>query len=194
MIKFKFSLASGILLATVVAAFTGGCATGGETGALAGSGIGAVAGQSIGENTEATLIGPDAGTGVGYIIGDEMDKKHAEEMSQETRSKNYDHNEVSDLAGTKWKVVQISPPGSPIPPFTAKIIEFGHNGHVKTTTTYSDGTVEVQEERYRVVEGTLIVNKPGYMINATYRIHGTHTSRTMDFYAEDFHAALVQIP
>ncbi len=189
----KFSLASGILSAMIIATFVGGCATQAQTGALAGGGIGALAGQAIGGNTEATLIGAAVGTGVGYIIGNEKDKKHAQEMSQATRSRNYDHNEVSNLAGTRWKVVSISPPGG-IPPFTSKIIEFGPSGHVKTTTTYSDGTLEIREERYRVSGDTLIINKPGYVVNVTYRIYGTHKSRTMDVSARQFTAALVQIP
>ena len=68
--------------------------------------------------------------------------------------------------------IDIAPADSPIPPFTSKIIEFGPKGQVKSTTTYSDGTVDVQQERYRVVGNTLIINKPGYIINATYRIQG----------------------
>jgi hypothetical protein len=183
-----------VVVAAISISMLGACATKGQTGALAGGGIGALAGQVIGGNTEATLIGAAVGAGVGYIIGNEKDKKHAQEMSQATRSSNYDHSEVSGLANTRWKVVSISPPGSPIPPFASKIIEFGPSGHVRTTTTYTDGTTEVREESYRVSGDTLIVNRPGYMINATYRIYGTHKSRTMDIDAKEFHAALVQIP
>ncbi len=170
-----------------------GCATRGQTGALAGSGVGALVGQAIGHNTEATLIGGAVGTGVGYIIGNEVDKKKAERMSLADQSGNYSHQEVGPLAGTSWKVVDISPPGSPIAPFVSKIVEFDHAGHVKTRTTFSDGTIEIHEEQYRVVENILIVNRSGYMINAKYRIYGTHGSSTMDLYAQDFHAALVQI-
>jgi hypothetical protein len=183
-----------VVVAAISVSMLGACATKGQTGALAGGGIGALAGQAIGGSTGATLMGAAAGAGVGYIIGNEADKKHAQEMSQETQSKNYDHNEVSDLADTRWRVVSISPPGSSVRPFASKFIEFGPNGHVRTTTTYTDGAIEVQEENYRVAGDTLIVNKPGYMINATYRIYGTHKSRTMDIDARDFHAALVQVP
>jgi uncharacterized membrane protein len=171
-----------------------GCATGGQTGALAGGGMGALVGQAIGHDTEATLIGAAVGTGVGYIIGNERDKKKAREMSQASRASEYAHEQVGPFGGTRWKVVDISPPGGPIPPFTSKIIEFGQNGQVQSITTYSDGTVDVQKERYRVVDNVLIINKPGYLINATYRINGTHGNRTLDLYTNDFHAALIQIP
>ena len=35
-----------------------------------------------------------------------------------------------------------------------------------------NGKVEVFDENYRVVGDTLIVNKPGYLINAKYKIDG----------------------
>ena len=147
-------------------------------------------GQAIGGNTEATLIGAAVGTGIGYIIGNEVDKKHAQEMSQTTSSAGYDHNEVTPLDGTRWKIVDLKAPEGRVPPFTSKIIEFGPKGQVKTTTTYSDGSVEVQEESYRVVGNTLIVNKPGYLINAKFGIFDDE----MIVDAEDFRAVLKRIP
>ncbi len=133
-----------VALALVIAGVLSvGCAIKGQTGAIAGGGVGALVGQAIGGNTEATLIGAAVGTGIGYIIGNKADKKHAKEMSQTTQSAGYDHNEVTPLNGTRWKVVDLAAPDGRIQPFTSKIIEFGPKGHVKSTTTYSDGTVEV---------------------------------------------------
>jgi hypothetical protein len=182
-----------LLIALALAAasiLSTGCATKGQTGAIAGSGVGALVGQAIGGSTEATLIGAAVGTGVGYIIGNEMDKKHAQEMSRQTSSLGYDHNEVAPLDGTRWKIVDLKAPADRLPVFTSKIVEFGPKGHVKTTTTHSDGTVEVQEETYRVVGNTLIINKPGYLINAKFGIFDDQ----MIVDAEDFRAVLERIP
>ena len=58
-----------------------------------------------------------------------------------------------------------------------------------TTTTRPDGKVEMSEETYRVVGDTLIVNKPGYLINAKYRITGDE----MIVSAQDFSAVLKRL-
>jgi hypothetical protein len=159
------------VLILLVATALAGCATGGQTGALAGGGIGALAGQAIGGDTEATLIGAAVGTGIGYLIGNEADKKKAAEMSKESESRSYSHAETSPLAGTRWKVVSLVPRDI-VPPFREKIVEFRSNGLVTTTTTAMDGTVDIADEHYRVVGTTLIVNKPGYIINARYGLSG----------------------
>jgi hypothetical protein len=51
-------------------------------------------------------------------------------------------------------------------------VEFRRDGHLVTTTTFQDGTVDVEEERYRVVGGTVVINNPGYLINARHAIDG----------------------
>ena len=81
------------------------CETGGQTGALAGGGIGALAGQAIGGDTGSTLIGAAVGSGIGYIIGNESDKKHAKEMSNAQSVHQPNHSEVGSLGGTRWKVI-----------------------------------------------------------------------------------------
>ncbi len=162
-----------------------GCATSGKTGALIGAGIGALAGQAIGQDTEGTLIGAAVGTGIGYIIGNEKDKEHAKELSEEARSHQYTHKEVGPLGGTRWNLVSLAPRDR-VPPYVSKIVEFRPYGRVITTTTYSDGTVTVADERYRVVGKALIVNKPGYLINATYGLSGYE----LIISADDFRAVL----
>ena len=169
----------------VVALACAGCETAGQTGALTGAGIGALFGQAAGGNTEATLIGAGVGTGIGYIIGNEMDKQEARNMSRETRSTYYSYEETSRLAGSRWLVIDISPEDS-VPEFTSKIIEFRSNGRIVTTTTRPNGTVKVDDERYRVVGSTLIINKPGYLINAKFRIDGDE----MILDTDDFSAVL----
>lgn len=70
-----------ILIVVVVSlgsVFVAGC----ESGAQTGSAIGALAGASIGQlaggDTESTLIGAAVGGGVGYMLGNEADKKQAQ--------------------------------------------------------------------------------------------------------------------
>jgi hypothetical protein len=54
------------------------------------------------------------------------------------------------------------------------------------TTTLQDGSVDVYNEHYRVVGQTLIINRPGYIINAKYGLE--EGQLIVD--AEDFRAVL----
>ncbi|MHC4617850.1 MAG: glycine zipper domain-containing protein [Planctomycetota bacterium] len=139
----------------------GGCETRAQTGGLVGAGIGALAGQAIGGNTSSTLIGTAVGAGAGYIIGNEQDKKAA---------KKYDYNQRTPLTGTKWRVVSLVMEDKPL--YESMIVEFKPNGEMVTTEHEPGGTKTITEERYRIVGNTLIISKPGYMINATYKISG----------------------
>lgn len=170
---------------------SGGCESEAQTGALMGGGIGALAGQAIGGNTESTLIGTAVGSGVGYVIGNESDKKKAQslERSRTRTSYGYTHTEVSSLGGTRWKMVDISPDNY-YAPFVSKIIEFRQYGRVITTTTYADQRVEVFDEAYRVVGSTLIINRPGYIVNARFKVTGNELILS----ADDFSAVLHRIP
>jgi hypothetical protein len=149
----------GLLLAS-------GCSTAKGTGALAGGGIGALIGAAAGD-TEGALIGGAIGTGVGYIIGDQVDEKKAKEMS----TKGDTHSEVGPLGGTRWKLASLNTSRT-VEPYSSKVVDFRANGKVLTTTTKPDGSVTTAEEAYRVVGDTLIVNKPGYVVNAKFRLDG----------------------
>lgn len=156
----------------LLATFAGCVTTSAQKGAVGGGGVGAIAGQLIGGNTSSTLIGTGVGMGLGYIIGNEMDKKKATERSNQTRANNYSHNETGNLGGTRWKKISMNPKPKG-PERSSVILEFKPDGHLITTTTYQDGTVDVEEERYRVVGSTLVINYPGYLINARYTIDGS---------------------
>jgi hypothetical protein len=174
------------LAATCVALLLAeGCQTSAQTGALGGAGIGALAGQAIGGSTGATLIGAGVGAGIGYMIGNEKDKEKAETMSAASRANDYDHTEVGPLGGTRWMMVSLAPRDF-VPPYTSKIIDFRPDGHVITTTTRPDGSVMESNESYRVVGDTLIVNKPGYLINARFSVQGNQLVVS----AEEFRAVL----
>ena len=146
-----------------------GCQTKGQTGALIGAGIGALAGQAIGGNTAGTLIGAGAGAGIGYIIGNEQDKKDARRLQGDSRRMS--HLEVGSLGGTRWKIIKITAPEE-FPEARSRIVAFSENGHVTTTTTHADGRVETSTEFYRVSGDTIIVNKPGYMVNYKFMRKG----------------------
>jgi hypothetical protein len=169
------------LAVAVVAA--SGCATQAQTGAAWGTGIGALAGQVIGGDTGATLVGAAVGAGVGYLIGNEQDKQRAatvksNELSQMT----------APLGGTRWTVVDWSPRSEKVA-FTSKTVDFRPNGEVVTTTVFSNGATQTDSETYRVLENTLIVNKPGYMVNYKFNIAGD----TMTINAERVRATLRRI-
>jgi len=172
-----------IALATL-AALSLGCRTRGQTGALTGAGIGALAGQAIGGDTEGTLIGSGVGAGIGYIIGNEMDKSRARDLEHNSRRRSHHHNpgpnhnrnrtphdEVGPLGGSHWRVIEMSPPG-PMRNVESKLLEFGPEGELTTITTFDDGRVEVDRESYRIVDSTLVMNAPDFMVNADYIIEG----------------------
>jgi hypothetical protein len=144
-------------------AIIGGCSTAKGTGTLAGAGVGTLVGAAVG-GTQSAVIGAAIGTGVGYIIGDQVDEKRAKEIEAGKQKV-----EVAPLAGTKWKINSVNTT-KPIPPYVSKIVEFRPDAHVITTTTSADGKVVTFDESYRVVGPTLIVYKPGYMVNAKYRM------------------------
>jgi hypothetical protein len=154
----------GVLCAMLL--FGAGCATmdKSQMGALGGAGVGALVGQAIGHNTAGTLIGTGVGLGLGYIIGNEMDKSDA------SKRKTLTQEEVQPLANSTWQVISITP--RPKKPFKSMVTRFGQNGTATTTTIYENGKVETDEESYRVVGSTLIINDTGYLINSRYRIDG----------------------
>ncbi len=159
-ISYRYSNSSVLAIYVCATIITiGGCQTRTQTGTLAGAGLGAMAGQLFGGDTKATLIGAAIGTGAGYLIGNAQDKKAA---------KAYDMSQPTPLTGTKWKVVSLVKADTP--EYTAIFVEFKPDGKVVTTRHEPGGTMTVTEERYRIVGDTLIINKPGYLINADYKI------------------------
>jgi hypothetical protein len=151
-------------MVSLVLLFCPGCATKKQSWALGGAGVGALIGQAAGGSTEATLIGAAVGTGVGYLIGNEKDKKEAKSrqavLEQETKP----------LANTTWQVTSIVP--KPEKPVKSLVAHFKPDGIVVSTRTFEDGHVETANERYRIVGDTLIINQDNYVINARFKING----------------------
>jgi len=72
-------------LITMAAAFPlliviAGCDSEAKTDSLIGAGIGAGLGSLIGGDTEGALIGAAVGGGAGYMVGNEADKKKADQQ------------------------------------------------------------------------------------------------------------------
>jgi hypothetical protein len=88
------------------------------------------------------------------------------------------------LTGTKWRVVSLIMENKPL--YESMIVEFRPNGEMVTTEHEPGGTKTITEERYRIVGDTLIINKPGYIINAKYKISGNK----MIVDCLEFHAVL----
>jgi hypothetical protein len=134
-----------------------------------GGGLGALFGQAIGGDTESTLIGGAIGATIGHVIGNKKDKKHAEELAEKTKDDEYHHQEVDALGGTRWQLKDITPKDL-VPEFKTKIVYFREDGSLETITTDADGELTLSKETYRVVDNTLVVNKPGYIVNARFKI------------------------
>ena len=67
-----------IVAVSLGSAFVAGCESGAQTGSVIGALAGAGIGQLAGGGTEATLIGTAMGGGIGYMLGNEADKKNAQ--------------------------------------------------------------------------------------------------------------------
>jgi hypothetical protein len=160
----RWILIQSVFCASLV--FCARCATKARTGALGGTGVGAIIGQVAGRSTEATLIGAAVGAGVGYIIGNELDKDEAKKIEA---ARQIPGN--TPLAGTSWIVTNLVR-DEPLP-YKSLIFEFRRDGHVVTLSTLPNGSVVRSDESYRVVGNTLIVNKPGYIVNAKFQIAGS---------------------
>jgi hypothetical protein len=144
-----------------------GCATKGQTGALAGAGTGALIGglaNMHGSWGATALIGAGVGAGLGYIIGNEEDKKDAARRQAITEV------ETRPLAGTTWQAIRIVP--RPKKEYKSIVTNFRPDGTVVTTKTNMDGAVETTVEQYRIIGSTLIINKPGYLENIKFRLEG----------------------
>ena len=163
------------LAALVVSAALAGCATDAGTGAAWGAGLGAIAGGLYGGHGSDALIGAAIGTGIGYVVGNESDKRKANQMSQQTKSQNYAHSETGPFPGTNWRLVDWSPK-SGNEGFKSKSFYFGNNGSVRTTTVMNNGNTNTDTESYRVVGDTLIVNKGDYIVNYKYTLQGSQLS------------------
>jgi hypothetical protein len=156
-----------IVILCLLLSVVSGCATKGQTGALTGAGAGALIGglaNSGGSWGATALIGAGVGAGIGYLIGNEQDKKDAENRQKVTEA------ELKPFAGTTWQVISINP--KPEKVYKSIVAKFKRDGTVVTTKTNMEGDIETVTEKYRVIGSTLILNKPDYVQNMQFKIEG----------------------
>jgi hypothetical protein len=151
-----------LIVSTLLA--SAGCETGKGTGTLVGTGVGALVGRAAGGSTKATLIGAGVGAMGGYIIGNEADRKYAREQN---RRHEINTRDLQPLMGTTWTLASISPEWANLP-HASVVIEFRPDGILRTTRTGDDRRVTTDEEFYRIVNNTLIVNDRDYIINGPF--------------------------
>ena len=125
------------------------------------------------------------GAGIGYVVGNEVDKKEAERYRDAQQHGPSAYETLKPLSGTRWILTSLVPKDR-VPPFASKVVEFRPDARLITTTTFKDGKVVVADEHYRIVDNTLIVNKPNYLVNAHYFLN--HDKLIVS--GEDFSAVL----
>ncbi|MBX3355667.1 MAG: hypothetical protein KF724_08215 [Phycisphaeraceae bacterium] len=159
-------------------------------------------GQAIGRDTTATLIGTGVGAGVGYLIGNEVDKSRAAELSrqQEARIASLEAQQrqqaaqqrggsapapsISAAGEARFTNTEVGPlgetrwavvsvnPRDAFGSFASMLVEFRPNGRLLTTITAKDGLIRTADEGYRVVNDTLIINRSDHLINARFSLAG----------------------
>lgn len=149
---------------------TGGCQSSTGTGTLVGAGLG----QLIGGDSKATLIGAGVGAGVGYLIDKSKEKNAVEKQPAQS----YDYSSATPLTGTKWKVDSLTMENKP--QYEWITVEFRPDGIVETIRQEPGGTKTITQEKYRIVENTLIIHKTDYIVNATYLMYGDELIVTTD--------------
>jgi hypothetical protein len=119
-------------------------------------------------------MGAGIGAAGGYIIGNESD--HARVAAQHGKTP---ADELEPLAGTAWTLDTIIPESART--FSAMTIDFRSDGVLFTRRTGKNGKVTTDEEHFRVVNNTLIVNGRDYIINGSFILQG----RTLTFVVGD---------
>ena len=93
------------IVVSLILLISAGCQNDAQTGALIGGLAGAGVGQLAGGNTESTLIGAAVGTGAGYFIGNESDKKKTQARMVSLRE---DMNtQAVNVVNTNGSIVQV---------------------------------------------------------------------------------------
>ena len=146
-----------------------GCDSSAKTDALIGTGVGALIGQAVGGDTGATLVGAGVGAGVGYLIGNSQDKKAAEE---------HDYSTATPLSGTEWTLSDLTMENKP--QYQSYTLKFTKDGKIVTTLIKPDGTKKIEEEKYRIVDNTIVLHRDDYIINAKYALYGNELQITTD--------------
>jgi Glycine zipper len=153
-------------------AFAPACGTAKAQGATMGLGIGSLIGGLAGDR-EGALIGAGIGAGVGFLIGDAEDRRRAGELTEAPAE------DLQPLAGTQWRLQRLET--DEVHDVSDLVATFSNDGTVSTVMTTTDGRQETAIERYRIVDGTLIVNRDDYVINIPFTV----VNNRLDVESED---------
>jgi lipopolysaccharide export LptBFGC system permease protein LptF len=163
----RLSRPAAVAVAALLAVSVSACgSTKATQGGSTGAGIGALASGLLGGNM---VTGALIGGGIGYIAGNEADKRDAENLAQQRqaaleRSRITDNTSTAvvvprqdqnSLTGSTWQVLSINPDDE-IPAFSGMVVTFATNSRVTTLTAWADGKVETTAENYRVVDDILV--------------------------------------
>ena len=156
---------------------------------LWGAGIGAVAGGLITGNIYGTAAAAIAGGGLGYVMGNEEDKKTAQAQAAKERQARakaqvtgdpktaYRPPATNPFVGSSWRVISLVS-DFPFPEYASMVVTFASNSKLTTMAVKKDGTAENWVESYRIVEDVLVVSgkdpetdKP-YVFSFKYSVEG----------------------
>ena len=187
------STQTNVLLSTLLIITLSTTAVGGDKKkrTLWGAGIGAVAGGLIGGNFSDVAVGALAGGGLGYLTGNDKDKKRAEEQAEEEKQARAKAQITSDpktayqdpgdnpFVGTTWRMVSLVTDNTDIyPEYADLVVTFATNSKVSTMAVHKDGETESWVENYRIIDDVMVVsgidsktNEP-YVVNAKYSVEG----------------------
>ena len=186
----KTTIIVGIMLATVISAGTVHAESSkAKKKALWGAGIGALAGGLITGNVVSTVAAAAVGGGLGYVVGNEEDKKAAQAQAakeREARAKAqvtgdpktaYRPPAANPLVGSSWRVISLVS-DFPFPEYASMVVTFADNSKLTTMAVKKDGTAESWVESYRIVEDVLVVSGKdpetgkSYVFNFKYSVEG----------------------
>jgi hypothetical protein len=188
-----------IFIISLSFALSGCGSTSAQKGATGGATVGAVAGGLIG-GWRGAAVGAAVGGGLGYIGGNEADKKKAKEQAERKKAA-LAKSEVTDdpktayrpanenpLVGSTRRVVSVVSK-EPYPESASMVVTFQTNSKVTTLMMLKDGSTQTIVESYRIVEDVLVITGKDYVYNGKFSIEG----KQMIFVAPEIRTVLEEI-
>lgn len=171
---------TGVIAGAGLGALMGQAIGGNTTATLIGTGVGAGVGYIIGNEVDKSRANELSRQQSQQIAALQANQNRpmasapaptapAPSASSVTSEMRFTNSEVGALGDTRWAVVSVNPRDG-LGSFLSMIVEFRPNGRVLTTTTTKEGQIRTADEAYRVVNDTLIINRPGYIINARFQM------------------------
>ena len=125
---------------------------------------GLITGDLTGAATAAVV-----GGGLGYVVGNEQDKKAAQEQAAKEREARarakvsgdpktaYSPPATNPFVGSSWRVISLIS-DFPFPEYASMVVTFASNSKLTTMAVKKDGTAENWVESYRIVNDVLVVS------------------------------------